>query len=293
MILKAVFLHNFFLSFVLYTIFLSATTPSTVLAEKKYLSSYAHRKYIEERTCEAPQKLSKQKIRLKKILYGKSKKGRALIAYIVPPKSTNEDKIKNVFILASQHGDEKNASRVLDLFVRELRTLPASYRNNRRILIIPLYNPDGYHNNDRFAAGKIDLNRDFPSSNGAEGAPHAPETKAFMRLLEKYPANFIYNMHQPFRVVLHYPEDLELAKPFAIMSDYPLSSSVGYPTPGSLGTWAREKKIPTITVELSRSMRKVMTPFIYEEVRLALFHSAFGCIPQKAIASRIEKYLQE
>ena len=117
--------------------------------------------------------------------------------------------------------------------------------------------------------------------------------QAFMQLMEKYPPTLIYNLHQPFRVVLHEPPDEEIAKPFAQLSDYPLGSDVGYPTPGSLGTWAREQKIPIITVELSRSMRPAMAPFIYEEVRLALFHAAFGCIPRAARRSNLEKYLAE
>lgn len=263
-------------------------------ADKKYLSSYVHNQYIDSLTCKGTTKLSRKKIPLKKIQYGKSQKGKPLTAYIVPPeKNINIDDIETVYIIASQHGDERNAARAVGYFVRELRRLSRSYLNHRRVVVIPLYNPDGFARNTRFAMGKIDLNRDFPSSNGAKGAPHAAETKAFMHLIKKYPPDFIYNIHQPFRVVLYYPEDEELAQPFAILSDYQSGTDVGYPTPGSLGTWARENKIPTITVELSRSMKKSMAPFIYEEVRLALFHSALGCIPKQAIPSRLEDYLTE
>lgn len=262
-------------------------------AAKPYFSSGDHARFVAKLTCKVSDVDPTTKIRVRKVTFGKSKKKKPLIAYIVDPSSDGAENAENVYILGAQHGDERNTSRTLEYFTRELKQISDDYRNNRRIIVIPLYNPDGYKRNDRFANDKIDLNRDFPSSDGAEGAPHAPETQAFMKLMEKYPPSLMYNLHQPFRVVLHYPEHEEIAKPFALLSDYPLGSDVGYPTPGSLGTWAREQKIPIITVELSRSMKKAMAPFIYEEIRLALFHAAFGCIPRGARNSHLEKYLAE
>ena len=36
---------------------------------------------------------------------------------------------------------------------------------------------------------------------------------------------------------------------------YPVEKSIGYPTPGSFGTWAGiERKIPTITLELDETV---------------------------------------
>ncbi len=262
-------------------------------AAKPYFSSGDHARFVAKLTCKVSDADPTVKIRPRKVTYGHSKKKKPLIAWIVDPAQEKRDSAENVYILGAQHGDERNTSRALDFFVREMKLVSDDFRNGRRIIVIPLYNPDGYKRNDRFAAEKVDLNRDFPSSDGAEGAPNARETQAFMKLMEKYPPALMYNLHQPFRVVLHYPEHEEIAKPFALLSDYPLGSDVGYPTPGSLGTWARENKIPIITVELSRSMRKAMAPFIYEEIRLALFHAAFGCIPRPARNSNLEKYLAE
>lgn len=265
----------------------------SLFAAKPYLSSGDHARLVSRLTCKVSDADPTTKLRVRKVTYGHSKKKKPLVAYIADPADDKREDAQNVYILGAQHGDERNTSRALEYFVRELRLTSDDYRNDRRIIIIPLYNPDGYKRNDRFANERIDLNRDFPSSDGAEGAPKAKETRAFMKLMEKYPPSLMYNLHQPFRVVLHYPEHEEVAKPFALLSDYPLGSDVGYPTPGSLGTWAREQKIPIITVELSRSMKKAMAPFIYEEIRLALFHAAFGCIPRGARNSHLEKYLAE
>ncbi|MBN8221690.1 MAG: succinylglutamate desuccinylase/aspartoacylase family protein [Spirochaetes bacterium] len=271
---------------------LSLLVPA-LAAAKPYLSSGDHSRLVNRLTCKVTDADPTVKIKPRKVVYGHSKKKKPLVAWIVEPAKENRDEAQNVYLIGAQHGDERTTSRALDYFVRELKLVSDDYRNERRIIVIPLYNPDGYKRNDRFANERIDLNRDFPSSDGAEGAPNAKETQAFMRLMEKYPANLIYNLHQPFRVVLYYPEHEEIAKPFGLLSDYPLGSDVGYPTPGSLGTWAREQKIPIITVELSRSMKKAMAPFIYEEIRLALFHASFGCIPRSARNSQLERYLAE
>lgn len=244
---------------------------------------------VKKLACKIDEPDTDEKIRLRKVIYGYSVKKRPLVAHIVDPKPGQHE---NVYLLAAQHGDERNTKRVLEYFLREVKLLSNDFRNNRRIIIVPLYNPDGYKRNTRAAQGDVDLNRDFPSSDGDEANPKNPETRAFLKLMKKYPPTYIYNLHQPFRVVLAYEEDEELAKPFATLTDYPLGKDVGYPTPGSLGTYGREKKIPVITVELARPMKAVMAPFIYEEVKLGLFHAAFGCIPAPARKSRIEKYLK-
>lgn len=260
--------------------------------DRPYLSSGAHAKLVDKLSCEVEDPDKQVKMRPRKYQYGKSTKGKPLFAYIVDPAKGMQG-AENLYLIAAQHGDERNSRKVLEYFLREVKTLSADYRNHRRVIIVPVYNPDGYKRNQRSTTKSVDLNRDFPSSDGNEANPQASETEGFLALMEKYPPKHIYNLHQPFRVVLAYPEDVELAKPFAQLSDYPLGQGVGYPTPGSLGTYAREKKISVITVELSRSMRAAMAPFIYEEVRLALFNAAFGCIPRDARKSHLETYLAE
>jgi protein MpaA len=262
-------------------------------AAKPYLSSGDYAKYVQRLTCSVDDPDQDDKIRLKKVRYGTSGKGRPLFAHIVEPANSLNAKARNVYILGAQHGDERNTKIVLDFFVRELATLSNDFRNRRRIIVIPNYNPDGYRRYHRLNASNIDLNRDFPSADGHEDAPRAPETAAFMKLLEKYPAYSMYNIHQPFRVVLYYPEDESFARPFSLLSDYPLGTGVGYPTPGSLGTYMREKKVPIITVELARHMKAAVAPYIFEEIRFALYYSAFGCIPKPAQKSRIESYIAE
>lgn len=265
---------------------------ATRAAERPYLSSGAHAKLVGELTCKIAAE-DRKKITPRQYRYGVSAKKRPLIAHIVEPAPGGAEDADNVYLIAAQHGDERNTRRVLEYLLREIRALSRDYRNDHRIIMIPNYNPDGYAKNQRTASTGIDLNRDFPTSDGDAESPRAAETQAFLQLMRRYPPYVIYNLHQPFRVVLLYPGDEEIARPFAQLSDYPLGQSVGYPTPGSLGTYGREKKIPVVTVELSRSMNPSVAPFIFEEVRLALFNAAFGCIPKEAHRSRIDKYLAE
>lgn len=274
--------------FCLICIPLFCVTPS----EKKYLSSWEHSKLIESLTCKIDTPLDERKIKTKAISYGKSQKGKNLVAYIVQSEKGAEP-VQNVYLIAAQHGDERNSKVVLDYFLREVRLLSRDFQNNHRILVIPLYNPDGYSRRNRLALNKTDLNRDFPTDDAGAENPKALETEAFLSLMRKYPPKVIFNLHQPFRVVLPNKGSDSYGKEFATLSDYPLGHGVGYPTPGSLGTWAAENEIQIVTVEMSRSMRKAMAPFIYEEVRLALFNAAFGCIPRPAHRSRLEKYLDE
>jgi protein MpaA len=46
---------------------------------------------------------------------------------------------------------------------------------------------------------------------------------------------------------------LELAQVMAACNGLPVAADIGYPTPGSLGTWAgQERRIPTLTLEILR-----------------------------------------
>ena len=47
----------------------------------------------------------------------------------------------------------------------------------------------------------------------------------------------------------------ELAEKISVIIKYPVEESIGYPTPGSFGTWAGiERNVPTITLELDEGV---------------------------------------
>ena len=48
---------------------------------------------------------------------------------------------------------------------------------------------------------------------------------------------------------------MDIAKRISDIIKYPVEASIGYPTPGSFGTWAGiERNIPTITLELDEEI---------------------------------------
>ena len=58
-------------------------------------------------------------------------------------------------------------------------------------------------------------------------------------------------IHAPYKVVNYDGDAKALAEIISEITKYPVQSDIGYPTPGSFGTYAGiDKKIPTITLEL-------------------------------------------
>ena len=107
----------------------------------------------------------------------------------------------------------------------------------------------------------VDLNRNFPTKNwkiteqneffgGTEPASEI-ETKFIVNIIEKYKPELILTLHAPFKVVNYDGDAKEISEKISKIINYPVEASIGYPTPGSFGTYAGiEKKISTITLEL-------------------------------------------
>ncbi|MCA9796085.1 MAG: DUF2817 domain-containing protein [Candidatus Eremiobacteraeota bacterium] len=171
---------------------------------------------------------------------------------------------ETVWLLAGFHGDEPESTRLLQRFLEDLRTrLP--WTGSQRILIVPLVNPDGMRLGKRVNANGVDLNRNYPAKNwtgqkedpdtwGGPSAASEPETKALLELYQHFPPSRIVSVHLPFKTVNFDGPAAELAKAMAAQNGYSTSDDIGYPTPGSFGTYmGRERKIPTITLELPES----------------------------------------
>ena len=129
------------------------------------------------------------------------------------------------------------------------------------ILFIPCLNPDGLQKGTRTNANGVDLNRNFPTQNweltekneffGGETPASEIETRFVVDVIEKYQPKEILTLHAPFKIVNYDGEAKALAEKISAIINYPVESSIGYPTPGSFGTYSGiEKNIPTITLEL-------------------------------------------
>lgn len=80
------------------------------------------------------------------------------------------------------------------------------------------------------------------------------KSKFVMEVIEKYKPTLILTLHAPFKVVNYDGDAKEISKKISKIIKYPVEENIGYPTPGSFGTYAGvEKKIPAITLELDET----------------------------------------
>ena len=166
--------------------------------------------------------------------------------------------------MAAMHGDEPKTTYVVARFAEWLRA-GAAGRGGVNVSLVPIVNPDGYFHYKRRNAHKVDLNRNFPTKDWVElsrrsryysgPAPASePETRALVRLIGRIRPTHIVTLHSITlrRQCNNYNgRAAGLARRLAKHNGYPVTGDIGYPTPGSFGTWAGlEQDIPTVTLEL-------------------------------------------
>lgn len=163
---------------------------------------------------------------------------------------------KTILIIGVFHGDEPEGEFLINKFMEEI---PHNPKN--RLLIIPCLNPDGKILKTRQNANNIDLNRNFPTKNwvktndkdyfGGNEAGSEIETRFIIEILNNINIDCILTLHAPYRIVNFDGPCREIAKRLSEITGYPVQEDIGYPTPGSFGTYAGiERNIPVITLEL-------------------------------------------
>ncbi len=183
-----------------------------------------------------------------------------------------------ILIIGGTHGVEPQSSYYAEQLAKQLK--------QPNIQIIPTLNPDGIKANTRGNARGVDLNRNMPSKNwqatpsilpnnkinpyygGAKPASE-PETKKLLDLIYKFQPELIISFHtnhyvqnpNPPQVNLDIRVDAaadiaernkygrEFAERVAEILKLPVTEDIGYSTPGSLGSYAKDMGVPCITVE--------------------------------------------
>lgn len=186
--------------------------------------------------------------------FGYSVEHRPLIAYVFGD-GTNVTMIFGAF-----HDNEPASPVVVETLRRYLETHPEEW-TGRKIILVPVTNPDGQRFGSRVNARGVDLNRNFPGTwqlaatavryNPGPAAASEPETQAVMRLVEKYSPAKIVSIHQPFHCLNWNGEGGRiLAQAMSLHNGYPTTSDIGYPTPGSFGSYIEKKGISMVTLEM-------------------------------------------
>jgi len=169
-----------------------------------------------------------------------------------------------LLLIAGIHGEESDTTLVASRALRLLKSPPPNG-------IILCANPDGNRLGTRGNSRGVDLNRNFPTGNWTaaetlcrltletsrvtrlspgETPASEPETRALIDLILQIRPTRIIALHSPLNCVD--AADTPWARHIAQFLSLPLTHDIGYPTPGSLGTWCREQGIECITVELPR-----------------------------------------
>jgi len=82
-----------------------------------------------------------------------------------------------------------------------------------------------------------------------------PETQVLLQVLNDFNPQFIVSLHSWKPMFNVNGPAHEYARRMHAELPYEITEDIGYPTPGSLGTyWGWEKQIPTITFEIERGL---------------------------------------
>ena len=173
-----------------------------------------------------------------------------------------------ILIIGVVHGDEPQGEFLINNYLNKISTLP------QNLLFIPSLNPDGQQLETRTNANEVDINRNFPTENwelgernryfGGESPASEIETRFVIDIVEKYAPKLIITLHTPFKIVNFDGEAREISEKIAEIFNYPVEESIGYPTPGSFGTWVGvERQIPIITIEMDEEIpqEELIAPF--------------------------------
>lgn len=183
-----------------------------------------------------------------------------------------------ILVIAGIHGEEPETTFLLS---RCLRAFDRPFKN---VAFVLCANPDGMTLGTRGNLRGVDLNRNFPTSNWTAGevmsrsvleAPRdtvlsagtaggtEPEVRALLDLIAQLKPASIVSMHAPIACV-DAPSRTPLVDLFCKAFNLPWLPDIGYPTPGSLGTWCKEQScgnpsqkqknapIECVTLELPR-----------------------------------------
>jgi predicted deacylase len=195
----------------------------------------------------------------------RSVEGRAIDAMTIDPIGVGAIP-RRVLVIGAIHGNEPEGLPAVQPLIAALGTARASGALSARVRVIRDLNPDGTAAGSRTNARGVDLNRNFPASNFSPASDrHAaplsePESRTLARELDIFRPDLVIVFHSirsgPF-VNFDGPA-AHLAQAFvaaARRSDqsWRVQPSMGYPTPGSLGTFVGiDRGLPIITVEFCR-----------------------------------------
>jgi protein MpaA len=178
----------------------------------------------------------------------------------------------HLLVFSGIHGEEPETTYALS---RALRQFPEPPEHTAVVLAA---NPDGLIRGTRGNARGVDLNRNFPSGNWApapvthrstledpsdvvlspgDGPASEPEVRALLGLIAELRPRAVVALHAPLACIDD-AHDTPLGRRLAARTGMPLVQDVGYPTPGSFGSWGTDHGVPVVTYEFPIAATEVL-----------------------------------
>ncbi len=177
-----------------------------------------------------------------------------------------------LLVFAGIHGEEPETTYALSRALRQLG------EPLERAAVVLAANPDGLIRGTRCNARGVDLNRNFPATNWTpnpvtcrstiedpsdvvlgtgERAGSEPEVQALLGLIERLQPTVVVALHAPLACI----DDAggsAMGDWLAERTGMPLVRDVGYPTPGSFGSWGAEHGVQVVTYEFPLAATEVL-----------------------------------
>lgn len=192
------------------------------------------------------------------------------------------DKGPEILIIGGVHGDEIEGIQAANGL---LQSFSRSFPYRLKVTLVPIFNLDGALRSQRMNARNVDLNRNLPTQdwtaevakeryNPGPSANSEPENHALVSHIKNHPPRFILTLHSWMPMLNTNGDCQAVAKAISSHTGYIITDDIGYPTPGSLGTYCGlERQIPTITYEFERflapnKIKNIHVPAIIEGLKI-------------------------
>jgi protein MpaA len=213
------------------------------------------------------------------LVAGTSVEGRPIDAFV---RGAGQDV---VLVFAAIHGEEPAGVLLVRSLLDHLEAHPELVRS-RRVVLVPVVNPDGLAAGRRVNASGVDLNRNFPAPNWRDGGargPRAlsePEALALDGLLRVYRPDRVVSIHQPLACVDWDGPARRLAAAMADASGLP-ARKLGT-RPGSFGAYAEANDLALVTLELPKGVERLPEKELWKRYGAAILTAVTWPLPPPA-----------